>query len=152
MTPGSVLRAPLAVRARRRTRKSWRRAQIEPLSHYRALLPDPGGTADRSQSPLGRHGRCHRDRHRCPGLQLGIAQYHLAARADPEAQRLLDRAVWQMPRSAGVGDEPGRAVRRVAHRWRRVRVFLRLYRWRSEPVVSDTLRGNHAGRAEEDTT
>ena len=40
----------------------------------------------------------------------------------------LDRAVWQMPRSAGVGDEPGWPVRRMAHRRRRVRILLRLHR------------------------
>ena len=55
------------------------------------------------------------------------------------------RAVRQMPRSAGVGDEPGRTVRRVAHRRRRVRVLLRLHRRRGEPVVPDALRGHHAG-------
>src|SRR6516162_9093291 len=60
------------------------------------------------------------------------------------------RAVRQMPRSAGMGDEPGRTVRRVAHRRRRVRIFLRLYRRRGEPMVSDALRWHHAGRAEED--
>ena len=69
---------------------------------------------------------------------------------DAEAQRLLHGAVRQVPRSAGVGDEPGRAVRRLAHRRRRLRVLLRLHRRRGEPVVPDALRGHHAGRAEED--
>jgi hypothetical protein len=87
-----------------------RRTEIQPLSHHRPLLPDACGAADRTQPPFLRHGRHHRDRHRCPGLQLGIAQYDLTAGPNPEAQRLLDRAIWQMPRSAGVGDQPGRAV------------------------------------------
>ena len=60
------------------------------------------------------------------------------------------RAVRQVPRSAGVGDEPGRTVRRMADRRRRLRVLLRLHRRRGEPVVPDALRGHHAGRAEED--
>ena len=69
---------------------------------------------------------------------------------DAEAQRLLHRAVRQVPRSAGVGDEPGRTVRRLADRRRRLRVFLRLHRRRGQPVVPDALRGHHAGRAGED--
>ena len=123
------------------------RAEVQPLPHHRALLADAAGAADRSQPPLGGHGRHHRDRHRRAGLQLGAAQHHVAAGADAEAQRLLHRAVRQMPRSAGVGDEPGRSVRRLADRRRRLRVLLRLHRRRGEPVVSDALRGHHAGRA-----
>ena len=119
--------------------------------HTTALCsPTRAGAADRAQPPLRGHGRHHRNRHRRAGLQLGAAQHHLAACPDPEAQRLLDRAVRQMPRSAGVGDEPGRTVRRMAHRRRRLRVLLRLHRRRGEPVVSHAVRGHHAGRAEED--
>ena len=44
-----------------------------------------------------------------PGLQLDAPEHDRAARRDPEAQRLLDGAVRQVPRSAGLGDEPGRA-------------------------------------------
>ncbi len=55
-----------------------------------------------------------------------------------------------MPRSAGVGDQPGRTVRCLAHGRRRLRILLRLHRRRGEPVVPDALRGHHAGRAEED--
>src|SRR6185312_6843735 len=42
----------------------------------------------------------------------------IATGADLEAQRLLDGAIRQMPRGAGVGDESGRPVRRLAN-WRR---------------------------------
>ena len=42
-----------------------------------------------------------------------------AAGRDPQAERLLDRAVRQVPRGARVGDEPGGAVRRLADRRRR---------------------------------
>ena len=122
------------------------RSEVHPLPHHRPVLADAPGAADRPQSPLRRHGRHHRDRHRRAGLLLGAAQFHVAAGADTEAQRLLHRAVRQVPRSAGVGDEPGRAVRRLAHGRRRLRVLLRLHRRRGQPVVPDALRGHHAGR------
>ena len=51
-----------------------------------------------------------------------------------QAQRLLDRAVRQVPRGAGVGDEPDGPVRPVADRRRRLRVLLRLHRRRDQPV------------------
>ncbi len=126
------------------------RPEVQPLPHHRAVLADAAGAADRPQPPLRRHGRHHRDRHRRAGLQLGAAQHHVAARADAQAQRLLHGAVRQVPRGAGVADEPGRAVRRLAHGRRRLRVLLRLHRRRGQPVVPDALRGHHAGRAEED--
>ena len=85
-----------------------------------------------------------------PGYSSVLPNTMCAARADAEAQRLLHGAVRQVPRGAGVGDEPGRAVRRLAHGRRRLRVLLRLHRRRGEPVVPDALRGHHAGRAEED--
>ena len=55
---------------------------------------------------------------------------------DAEAERLRHGAVRQVPRSAGVGDEPGRPVRCLAHRRRRLRILLRLHRRRGAPVVS----------------
>ena len=54
---------------------------------------------------------------------------------DPAAERLLDRPVRQVPRGAGVADEPDGAVRRLADRRRRVRALLRLHRWRDQPVL-----------------
>ena len=112
------------------------RPEVQPLPHHRALLADAPGAADRPQPPLGRHGRHHRDRHRLARLLLGAAQHRCAARQDAEAQRLRHGAVRQVPRGAGVGDEPGGAVRRLAHRRRRLRVLLRLHRRRGAPVVS----------------
>ena len=120
------------------------RPEVQPLPHHRPLLADAPGPVDRAQPPFRRHGRHHRNRHRRAGIQLRAAQYDFAAGADAEAQRLLDGAVRQMPRSAGVGDEPGRAVRRLANGRRRLRVFLWLHRRRGEPVVPDALRGHHA--------
>ena len=85
-----------------------------------------------------------------PGLQLDPAEHLRAARAHPQAQRLFDRAVRQVPRSAGLADEPDGSVRRVAQRRRRVRVFLRVHRRRDEPVLSGALRRHDADRAGED--
>ena len=105
--------------------------------HTTALvLADAAGAAHRAQPPLGRHGRHHRDRDRGARLQLGAAQHQGAARADPQAQWLLDGAVRQVPRGAGVADQSGRTVQRVADRRRRVRVLLRLHRRREQPVGS----------------
>ena len=59
---------------------------------------------------------------------------------DAAAERLLDRAVRQVPRGAGVADEPDGPVRRLADRRRRVRALLRLHRRRDEPVLPGDLR------------
>ena len=75
-----------------------------------------------------------------PGLQLDASEHVRAARADAEAQRILDRAVRQVPRGAGLADEPDGPVRRVADRRRRLRVLLRLHRRRDEPVLPGALR------------
>ena len=57
-----------------------------------------------------------------------------------EAERILDRAVRQMPRGPGVGDEPARSVRCLAIRRRWLRALLRLHRWRDESVLPGSLR------------
>ena len=53
-----------------------------------------------------------------PGLQLDPAEHVRAARRDAEAERLLDRAVRQVPRGARLGDEPDGPVQRLADRAR----------------------------------
>ena len=123
------------------------RPQVQPLPHDGAVLADAPGAADRAQSPLGQHGRHLRDRDLGAGLHLGAAEEQGAARHDAQAQWLLDGAVRQVPRSAGLGDEPDGAVRPVADRRRRVRVLLRLHRRRDQPVVSGHLRRHDADRA-----
>ena len=120
------------------------RAEVQPLPHHRALLAHAPGAADRAQSPLGEHGRHLRDRDLGARLHLGAAEEQGAARHDAQAQRLLDGAVRQVPRSAGLGDERDGAVRPVADRRRRVRVLLRLHRRRDQPVVSGHLRRHDA--------
>ena len=64
-----------------------------------------------------------------------------------EAQWLLDRAVRQVPRGAGMGDEPARALRLVADRRRGLRALLRVHRRRDEPVRARDLRRHDADRA-----
>ncbi len=110
------------------------RVEVHALPYDGAVLADAAGAAHRPQSPLGRHGRHHRDRDRRARLQLGAAQHQGAAGADAQAERLFDRAVRQVPRSAGLADQPGGAVQRVADRRRRLRVLLRLHRRREQPV------------------
>ena len=116
------------------------RPQVQSLSHDGAVLADAAGAVDRPQSPLGQHGRHLRDRDRGARLLVGAAEEQGAARHDPQAQWLLDGAVRQVPRSAGLGDEPDGPVRPVADRRRRVRVLLRLHRRRDQPVVPGDLR------------
>ena len=82
-----------------------------------------------------------------PGYTSIRPKTRRAAGRDAQAQRLLHRPVRQVPRGAGLGDQPDGAVRPLAHRRRRLRVLLRLHRRRDQPVVPGDLRGHHAGRA-----
>ena len=130
-------------------RLAAKRAEVHPLPHHGALLAHARGAAERPQPPHRRHGRHHGDRHLGSGLQLDPAEDLRAAGRDPEAERLLDGAVRQVPRGAGLGDEPDGPVRRLADR-QRLRVLLRLHRRRDQPVLPGHLRGDDAGRARED--
>ena len=127
-----------------------RRAETHPLPHDGSVLAHPPGVADRPQPPFRWHGRRHRDCDWRAGLLLSAAQLDVAAGEDAQAERLLHRAVRQVSRSAGLGNEPGRAVRRLADGRRRLRVLLRIHRRRGQPVVPDALRRDHARRAGED--
>ena len=126
-----------------------RRPQVQPLPHHRALLADAPGAADRAQPPRGRHGRDHRDRDLGAGLQLDPPEHVRAARRDAEAERLLDRAVRQVPRGARLGDEPDGAVQRVADGLG-LRALLRLHRRRDEPVRARDLPRHGPDRAAQD--
>ena len=123
------------------------RPEVQPLPHDRAVLADPPGAADRAQPPLRRHGRHHRDRHVRAGVQLDPPEHRGAAGRDAQAQRLLHGAVRQVPRGAGLGDEPAGAVRRLAERRRRVRALLRLHRRRDQPVRAGAVRRHGSDRA-----
>src|SRR5205085_12629381 len=120
-----------------------RRAALYALSHHRALLADAGGAADRAQPPRGRHGRHHRDRHLRARLQLAAPQYLRAARRDPQAERIFDGAVRQVPRGTGLRVEPDWSVRSLAHRLR-LRALLRLHRWGEQPVLPGAVRWDDA--------
>ena len=61
-------------------RLAQERPEVQPLPHHRAVLADAPGAADRTQSPLGEHGRHLRDRDLGAGLQLGAAEEQGAAR------------------------------------------------------------------------
>ncbi len=80
------------------------------------------------------------------GIQLDPAEHVRPARGDPEAQRVLHGAVRQVPRGAGLGDEPDGAVRELADR-ERLRVLLRVHRRRGAPVLPGPVRGHDPGRA-----
>ena len=126
------------------------RPEVQPLPHDGAVRADAGCAADRPQPPHGRDGRHHRARDLGARLQLDPPQHLRAARADAAAERLLDGAVRQVPRGAGLADEPDGPVRCLADRRRRLRVLLRLHRRRDEPVLPGHLRGHDAGRAGDD--
>ena len=138
-----VERVRRAVRDAERGAARGRRAEVQPLPHDGAVLADAGGAAERPQPPHGRDGRHHRDRDVRAGLQLDAAEHVRAARGDPQAQRLLDRPVRQVPRGAGLADEPDGAVRQLADR-QRLRVLLRLHRRRGAPVLPGAVRGHDA--------
>ena len=123
------------------------RAEVQPLPHDGAVLAHAPGAADGAQPPLRRHGRDHRDRHVGAGLQLGPPEHGGAAGGDAQAQRLLHRAVRQVPRGAGLGDEPAGPVRRLARRRRRLRALLRLHRRRDQPVRAGAVRRHRPDRA-----
>ena len=117
--------------------------QVQPLPHHRPVLADAPGAADRAQPPLGGHGLYHRAGHVGAGLQLDPPQHLRPAGRDAQAERLRHGPVRQVPRSAGVGDQPDGAVRALADR-QRLRVLLRVHRRRDQPVLPRHLRRHHA--------
>ena len=122
------------------------RAALQPLPHHCALRADPPGAAHRPQPPLGRDGQHHGDGHVVARQQLGAAEHEGAAGADPQAERVLHRAVRQVPRGAGVAVVAARPVRRLAVGRRRVRDLLRLHRRREQPVGAGSVRRHDARR------
>ncbi len=98
--------------------KSW--VEVQPFPYHGAMLADAAGAPDGSQPSLRGHGRHHRDRDVCSRLQLCEAEHQGAAGRNAQAQRLLDRAIRQVPRSSRLADKPGRSVRCLAERWRRL--------------------------------
>ena len=124
-----------------------RRPQVHPVPHDRAVLADPGRAAQRAQPPQRRHGRHHRDRHVRARLQLDAAEEQGAAGRDAQAERLLHGPLRQVPRGAGLGDQPDGPVRPLAVPGQRLRALLRLHRRRDQPVRPGALPRHRAGRA-----
>ena len=118
--------------------------QVQPVPHHGAVRADAAGAAHRSQPPLGRHGQHHRDGDLGAGQQLAAAEHEGAAGHDAEAERLLDGAVRQVPRGAGLAVVADGSFRCVAvGRWR-LRDVLRLHRRREQPVGAGAVRGHDA--------
>src|SRR5262245_64750790 len=86
------------------------RIEVQPLPYDGALRADAAGAADRPEPPLGRDGLHHRAGDLSARVYLDPAEVCGAARRDPEVERLLDRAVRQVPRGARLADEPAGAV------------------------------------------
>ena len=99
------------------------------------------------QPPLGRDGQHHRDGDVRARQQLAATEHQGAAGDDAEVERLLDGAVRQVPRGAGVAVVADGSVRRLAVRWWRVRDVLRVHRRREQPVGPGALRRDDPGRA-----
>ena len=116
--------------------------------HTTALCaPTRQALLDRAQPPLGRDGLHHRDRDVGTGQQLVASEHQGASGDDAQVERLLDGAVRQVPRGAGVAVLADGPVRRLAvGRWR-VRELLRVHRWREQPVGSGAVRRHDTDRA-----
>ncbi len=110
---GGVINTPTAERLAKRV-------EVQPFPYDGAVLADAPGDADRAQSPFGEYGRHLRDRHLGPRLHLGPAEGQGAAGDDAQAQWLLDGAVRQVSRGAGLGNEPDGTLRSMADRRRRL--------------------------------
>ena len=80
--------------------------------------------------------------HGIPRLQQHHPEGQGHHRPHPERQWLRDRLVRQGPQRAGVRGQPGRALRRVAHR-HGLRVFLRFHRRRRQPVAAEPVPQHH---------
>ena len=100
----------------------------------------------RNHHTVGMGGH-HRARHVGARVQLAAPEHVRAAGGDPEAERVRHRAVRQVPRGAGLGDEPDGSVRQLADRGWRVRALLRLPRWRDQSVRPGAVPRHGAGRA-----
>ena len=126
------------------------RPVVLPVPHHRAVRPDPAGAADRAQPPRRRDGRDHRDRDVGTGLHLGAPAVDGPLGGGAPAQRVRDRAVREVPRGAGLADQPGRPVRGMAHRRRWLRALLRLPGRRDQPVRACALQRHDPDRADLD--
>ena len=123
---------------------------LQPVPHDGVVCADAGGVAVGPQPPFGGDGLDHRDGDVGAGEQFVAAEHEGAVGDDAEVERVLDGAVRQVPRGAGVAVLADGPVRRVAvGRWR-VRDVLRVHRRREQPVGPGAVRRDDAGRAADD--
>ena len=122
-------------------------AALQPLPHLRPVRADPPGAAHRTQPPFRRDGQHHRDGDVGTREQLAAPEHQGAVGDDDEVERLLDGAVRQVPRGAGVAVVADGAVRRLAVGWWWVRDVLRVHRRREQPVGPGAVRRHDPGRA-----
>ena len=114
--------------------------------HTTALVrAHAGRAAVGSQPPLGGHGVDHRDGDVGTWQQLVAAEHEGAVGDDVEVERVLDGAVRQVPRGAGVAVLADGPVRRLAVGWRWFRDVLRVHRRGEQPVGSCAVRRHDAG-------
>ena len=101
---------------------------VQPVPHHGVVRADARRVAVGPQPPFGRDGLDHRDGDVGAGEQLVAAEHEGAVGDDVEVERVLDGAVRQVPRGAGVAVVADGSVRCVAvGRWR-VRDVLRVHR------------------------
>ena len=92
-----------------------RRAEVHALPHDGAVLADAGRAAVAGATTTrSAWAGSPRSRPSAPGYSSMRPEHVRAAGRDPQAQRLRDGARRQVPRGAGVGDQPGRPVRSLA--------------------------------------
>ena len=120
---------------------------LHPVSHHSPVC------ADRQALLTGRNhhsvgwAASPRSRQLAPGNCSVLPNTKAACGEDAETQRLLDRAVRQVPRGTGRGRVADGPVRCVAHGRRRFQILLWLHRRRGQPVGPGAVRGHDADRA-----
>ena len=107
--PRSAFGGPMPHPHRRPARRE--RAAVQPVPHHRPVLADPAALlTGRNHHSVGMGGITEIATS-APGYNSMPPEDDGAAGRDAAAQRLLDRPVRQVPRGAGVGDQPDGAVR-----------------------------------------
>ena len=131
-------------------RLAGRRHPIHPLSYDGLVRPDPTSAAYRAKPPFRGDGGDHGARHISPWQQLHAPQHEGAGGYQSQVERLLDCAVRQVPRGAGMAVIAHGPIRRLAIRGWRFRVLLWVHRRREQPVRPGPLRGDYTDRAAQD--
>ena len=116
-------------------RLAGKRPQVQPLPHDGALLADAGRRSSRAATTTrSGMGGITEIATSAPGYN-SIRPNTCAPLAETlKLNGYCDRTVRQVPRGAGLGDEPAGPVPLLADVARRVRALLRLHRRRDEPV------------------